>query len=192
MRNIEPQMVTYLDQKLASNGLAQQAIKEKDARLLFRLAAEACVGIQEATGQNDGKMVELIQKTIGDAVGEPWCMAFVQTCIAYAEVKTGVKSPIIPSEHCQTVYNKTPRAQRVKLVPLPGALMIFADVGKSSGHVEVVLGSDGNTVHCVGGNTSGSKSPDAPVNREGNGVFYTVRSAKGTKSRRIMGYLKPF
>lgn len=191
-RDLHPEMLRWLDLKLALNGMAQRAIREKDARTLFRLVAESCVGIQEATGRNDGRMVELIQETIGGAVGEPWCAALVMTCLAYAEEKTGVKSPIIPTEHCQTMWNQTPKSQRVKILPLPGAIAVWFDVNKTTGHTEIVLGCDGKTIHCVGGNTSGTKKPGEPVNREGNGCFYTVRSMKDTAKRRLVGFLKPF
>jgi hypothetical protein len=192
VRNIEPKMVEYLDKKLAGNGLAQEAIAKKDARTLFCLAIEACVGIQEATGRNDGTMVKLIQETVGGASGEPWCMSLQQTGLAYVEHKLGVISPIPASEHCQTVWNKTPKRMRVKTLPLAGALALWADVGKSSGHVEMVRSCDGKVFQAVGGNTSGTTKPGSAVNREGNGCYYTVRSMKSTKSRKLLGFLKPF
>lgn len=191
-RHIEPEMIRFLDVKLALNGLAQDASKRRDARTIFRLAAEACVGITEQSGRNDGKMVRLIQRTVGADSGEPWCMALVMTCLAYAEVKCEILSPIIPSEHCQTVWAQTPKKQRVKTLPLPGAIAIWADVGKTSGHTEIVLACDGKTLQCVGGNTTGTRSPNDPINREGQGCFYTVRSMKDTKKRKLLGFLKPF
>lgn len=116
MRQIEKKMVDWLDTKLIGNGLAQRAISDKDARLLFRLAAEACVGIKESGGNNKGPMVELIQETIDGADREPWCMSFVQTCLAYAEKKTGIKSPIAAGEHCLSVWTSTPKSARVKKI----------------------------------------------------------------------------
>jgi len=107
MRSIESKLVKYIDEKLKLNGLAQEAIKTKDARTLFRLACESLVGVREKSGRNDGPIVELIQETIGRAQGEFWCMSYVQSCLAYAEVKTGIDSPIFASEHCMTVWNKT-------------------------------------------------------------------------------------
>ncbi len=192
MRKIENEMVEYIDAKLASNGLAKIAIQKKDARTLFRLAAEACVGIQERTGRNDGRMIELIQETVGGASGEPYCLAGVQTCGAYAELKTGVKFQIFETEHCQTAWQKTPKKQRVKTLPLPGAVAFWFDVGKSTGHVEIVLGCDGDSFQAVGFNTSGTTTPGGEVNREGNGVFYTVRSMKSSKKRKLVGFLIPF
>lgn len=198
MRKIEPKLVSYIEKKLAGNGLYNVALESKDARTLVVLAAQALVGVKEKTGNNDGEMVRLIQETYGNANGEPWCMSLAQSCIAFAEVKTGKKSPVVAGELCSAVWRDTPKAQRVKYLPLAGALMIFIDVNtrtgkdKISGHVEIVLSSDGKTVQCIGGNTSGTTKPGHAVNREGNGCYYTVRSAKGTASRRVAGYLKPF
>lgn len=192
MRKIEPKLVAYIDQRLSGNGLARQALGVKDARTLFRLAAEACVGIQEKTGKNDGPMVKLIQETVGGAVGEPWCMSLQQSCLAYAEVKTGIKSPIPASELCTYVWNNTPKSMRVKGIPLAGAIAIWQDVGKSSGHTETVLSCDGKVFQAVGGNTSGTTRAGEAVNRDGNACVYTVRSMKSTKKRKLLGFIKPF
>jgi hypothetical protein len=81
---------------------------------------------------------------------------------------------------------------RVKIHPLAGAIAIWGDVGKSSGHTEVVLSADSKSFQAIGGNTSGTTKPGQAVNRDGNGVFYTVRSMKSTKRRKLLGFLKPF
>lgn len=184
-------MVDFLDAKLSSNGLAQHAIDVKDARLLFGLAAESCVGIRENGGSNKGPMVELIQKTIGRAEGEPWCMSFVQTCLAYAELKTGVKSPVIPSEHCRTTWTATAKSLRVKARPGRYAIVVWGYEGKSSGHVGIVLeaayrNNVGTTFTTVEGNTNGRGE------REGDGVYFKTRDWFRTGSLVRLGFLKPF
>lgn len=199
MRHITPKMVKFLDAKLAGNGLAHEAIKNKDARLVYRLAIEACVGIKEKTGHNDGEMVEEIQKTIGGAGREPWCMGLQQTGLAYAELKCGVVSPIPPSELCSYVWNHTPVEQRVERIPAPGALAIWADLDEhgnvlSTGHTEMVTAYyvKGESFSAVGGNTSGTTTPGGEVNRDGNACVYTSRSIHPTKKRKLLGFLKPF
>lgn len=197
MRQIEPKMVQYLDEKLLKNGLAQDAIKNKNARTLFLLAMQSCVGIREKTGNNDGPMVELIQETIGDHENEAWCMALVQTCIAYAEVKTGVKSPLFPAEHCLTVWRETPVEQRVKFSPLPGAIVIWKhldDQGRSTenGHTGCVVGCDETVFQAVEGNTTSGLAPDGSIERNGGGVYFTHRSRTRNGSMAVVGFLKPF
>lgn len=192
MRHIQPAMVTWLDAKLLGNGLAAHALETKDARLLATEAAKSCVGIREASGNNDGPMVELIQKTIGRAENESWCMSFVQTCLAYADLKCGTKTPVFESEHCMTTWNNTPHEQRVKVSPLPGAIVIWRHGSSDSGHTGFVLGCDADTMHCVEGNTTGGIDAGGEIIRDGGGCYYTVRSRYGTGDMRVVGFLKPY
>jgi hypothetical protein len=184
MRNIEKKMVEFLDSKLASNGLAQEAIANKDARTLFRLAAESCVGIKETT-HNAGPMVQLIQQTVGEAEKEPWCMSFIMTCLAYAETKTGIKSPIYSSEHCLTVWAKSPKTSRVKKIPATGAIIIWQHGTSQAGHTGVMLEWKNKTMDTVEGNTGSDM-------REGDGVYFKTRSSTASGKMKVVGYLKPF
>ena len=197
MRQIEPKMIQFFDGKLATNGLAQEAIRSRNARMLFLKAMEACVGIREKTGTNDGPMVELIQETVGDHDGEAWCMALIQTCLAYAEVRTGVKSPLFSSEHCLTVWRKTSTQQRVKHHPLPGAVAIWQHMDSKghpteNGHTGAVVGCDEKIFQAIEGNTTSGLRPDGSIEREGGGVYFTSRSRTRNGSMVLVGWLKPF
>lgn len=191
-RKITDKAFNHIDAKLKLNGAAQDAILRKDARSLLNYAAEACVGIREVGGNNKGPLVQEIQKTSnGSANSEAWCMAFVQTMIAYVERKLGVKSPIYNSEHCMTTWRNTPKAQRVKLVPLPGAIIIWKKGTSDSGHTGLVMEFAGKTFEAVEGNTE-SGVIGGKVERDGGGVYRTQRNSKGTGSMKVVGYLKPF
>jgi len=193
MRKIQPELVSHIDKRISWDGLAQYHLQTKNARGLMVEAAKACVGIKELTGRNDGKLVELIQKTVdGKAQGEAWCMAQVQSMIAYAEAKTGVKSPLMATEHCLTLWNSTPIEQKVKISPLAGAIAIWRHGTTTNGHTEIVLACDESIFFAIGGNTSGVVDPSKPVNREGNGVFYTKRSRFGEGDMNLLGFIKPF
>ncbi len=191
-RKIEPKMVAYLDAKLASNGLAQLAIQEKDARTLFVCAAEACVGIKEKTGNNDGTYVELIQETIGGHDREPYCMAAVQTWLAYAELKCEAISPIYPSEHCMTCWRETDGAQRVKKSPLKGAIIIWKHDGGDHGHTGIVHEPYQSWMFAIEANTTGGIDPGGEIVREGQGIYRTKRAKGKVGSMNLMGYLRPF
>ncbi len=197
MRKIEKEMVKFLDEKLNSNGLAQQAITEKNPRMLMIEAAKVCVGIREKLNNNDGPMVELIQETIGEHSNEAWCMAFVQTCVAYAELKTGIESPLFASEHCLTTWKNTSKKQRVKRHPLPGAISIWRHGNSSNGHTGIVLGADDKIFQAVEGNTTSGKAGDKIV-REGGGVYFTERlmqkfpNVTQSSGMILVGFLKPF
>ena len=193
-RVIEPKMIQFIDAKLAGNGLAQDAIAKKDARALFVCVLEVCVGIRESGGNNKGPMVELIQETVGRAEREAWCMALIQTALAYVEHKLGVKSPIAVSEHCLTVWNSTPKKQRVKLVPARGAIIIWRKGSTTSGHTGIVLeyGHKAGKMSCIEGNTESGINKDGTINRDGGGIYRTERSSKANGSMKVVGFLKPF
>ncbi len=194
MRHIKPKMIAFLDTKLKDISMAAHARDTKNARLLFQIAAQSCVGIRERTNNNDGPMVELIQETIGVAEHESWCMAFVQTMLAYAEHTLRVTSPVVATEGVLDAWNRTPLEQRVKYLPLPGAIVLWRHGVTYKGHTGILLGTDGINFHAVEGNTtSGSENdPTGPVVREGGGVYYTKRAASGSGDMHVVGYLKPF
>jgi hypothetical protein len=198
IRQIEAKMVKFIDAKLAGNGAAQQAIKDKDARSVFYYAAECCVGIRESGGNNKGPMVELIQETVGGADREAWCMSFVQTCLAYAELKTGKKSPIAVSEHCLTVWAKTPKTARVKFLPAAGAIIIWQHGASQSGHTGLFIEGldpikDGyKSMGTIEGNTESGLTSSGSVERDGGGVYQTKRSMIKNGSMKVVGFLKPF
>ena len=205
-RVIQDQMFFFIEKRLMDNGLAQLHIKNRNPRGLLVEAARVLVGIKELTGNNDGFEVSLIQKTVdGKAQREAYCMATQQTLIAYVERKLGIISPLLATEHCTTLWNwvvKNHPELLVKWNPLPGALAIWkhgdAPVEtKPPGHTEMVLDADEKIFHAVGGNTSGWTTYDAAeagkrVNRDGNGVYYTVRSRKGEGEMQLVGFIKPF
>jgi hypothetical protein len=193
-REIEPKLVEYIDVKLKLNGAAQESILKKDARKIFVFAAEALMGIREKTNRNDGPMVELIQKTIGNANGEAWCMAYIQTCLAYAELKSGVLSKIYPSEHCLTVWQKTDPSQRVLIKPKRGAIVIWNHLGTSNGHTGIVdeFEHEPGKMMTYEGNTSAGLRPDGEIEREGGGTYHCERSIKPPGRTKLLGFLKPF
>lgn len=192
MRNIEKEMIAWLDAKLKTHGGAQEAIRTKNARLLFGYANDVCVGIREKGGNNKGPLVELMQETLGGADKEPWCMSAQQTLIAYCEVKCKVKSPIYASEHCLTVWNNTPKAQRVKNIPASNALIVWRHGTTQSGHTGCMREWQNKTMLTCEGNTEGGTSPNGEVVREGGGFYMLQRSVKGTGSMKVVGFLKPF
>lgn len=193
-RKITDELYKETEKRLALNGLAQTAIEECDSRALFQQACAAYVGTREVGGNNRGPLVVNFQKTVDNAASaEAWCMAFVQSMIAYVERKLGVQSPVVASEHCMTTWNKTPKSARVKIFPLPGAIIIWQKGSTTSGHTGVVESADVSaaTMTAWEGNTESGVSGGTVV-RDGGGVYRTKRSMKGTGSMKVVGFLKPF
>lgn len=191
MRQIETKMVAWIDEKLKGNGLAQKALKDKNPRALMIEAAKSCVGIRETGGNNSGPMVELIQETIGGHGREAWCLAFVQTCIGYAEKKTNIASPIFPTEGCLNCWEETDKVQRVKLMPLPGAICIWRHGSSWQGHTGIILGCDESKMQLVEGNTESGIAAGRVI-RDGAGIYFTERSRSGDGDMKVVGWLKPF
>lgn len=192
MRKLEKELEAYIDKKLVGNGLYFHALENNLPRIAICQAAGTLVGITEATGRNDGKFIRLIQETVGGANGEPYCAAGIMTLLAFIEKKFEIVSPVPATELAQDIWWRTPKAQRVKKFPAPGAIAVWGDVGKITGHTELVISATDKEFSCVGFNTSGTTKPGGEVNREGNGVFYTVRSYKDTAKRKLLGFVKPF
>lgn len=203
MRTIQPELFKFIDDKLKNNPLAQHAIETTQPRILLAEAAKACVGIKEATGRNDGKFVQLIQKTVdGRASYEAWCMCFVQSEIAYVERKLGIKSPLFGTEHCMTLWRwvKSKRPDLiVKHQPAIAAIPIWNYSGTDNGHTGFYLyNAAGNKFFTTAeGNTSGFDQeseavPGTKVEREGNGAFFNLRSFEGTGKMQLKGFIKPF
>jgi len=199
-RKITDKMFAFIDNKLKNNGAAQLAItsglttkvqaeKIKHARDLMIYAAEACVGIVEQGGNNKGLYIVELQKTVdASADQEPYCMAAVQTFIAYVEKKINITSPVYASEHCMTVFRSTSKSQRVVNIPAPGAIIIWKNGSTDSGHTGLVLDFQGvnKKQETLEANTGSGNM------RDGDGIYIKQRSKTKDGKLVIQGYLRPF
>ena len=196
-RKISTQVVNWFDARLAHDPLALAATENGDARRLMLQAAVACLGVRESP-KNRGKEVESFQKTVGLDAGDMWCMCFVQTCIAYAEHRTTSESPVLASGACMPVWNNTALEQRVKNIPLAGAIAIWQHTkDPTHGHTGIVLACDGVSFHGIEGNTAdGYADLHGSVGSAGDGVRYTHRRVdlfnpeKG--DMQLRGFIRPF
>lgn len=153
-------------------------------------AAEKCIGAHEVGGNNKGPEVERFQKAVdGKAQGEPWCAAFVQFCVK--EVEKNLKATVVvhPSEHCMTVWTRTPGVHRYKS-PKPGFLVVWNYEGSLNGHIGIVSKViDEFTIETIEGNTS---PDDKTIEREGDGVYRKVRTTKQVGRMKLVGFIAPF
>lgn len=146
-------------------------------------------GTKEEGGDNKGSQVELFQKAVdGFARRESWCMCFVQFCIKQIEKKYAIKSNIFKSEHCLTVWNKTPKEFRLT-EPEVGCLVIWQFGNSDNGHCGIVRNVLKDKIETVEGNTSGNSKE---VIREGDEVAIKLRSKVGSKTMKVIGFLKVF
>lgn len=163
---------------------------------LLLMEAHRWLGVSERGGNNSGQIVEMFQSTIGKAEKEAWCMSFAQTCMMWAENYFDAAFPlkadaepllIFKSEHCLTVWNKTPSFCRAK-VPVPGSIVIWQHGNTSAGHTGIVVSVDqkAKTMITIEGNTA---DQDDTIVREGDGVFKRRRSLLANGSMKVVGFL---
>lgn len=161
------------------------------------------LGSMEETGEpNGGQIVSMFQNWDGHPDHVPWCMAFVQYCLKWAEYNWETTAgyctmddhyKVFPSEHCLTVWNKTPEECKTQ-TPEMGhiAIWAFTKDGKptGAGHCGIVTGSklDSRFFTTIEGNTKDGTG----MNREGDGVYERVRNVTGSEGFMLLGFLKPW
>ena len=198
-RKIKPEAVALIDHKLAGDSLAQACLAAGNARQLYVETVKALVGTKEVQ-KNKGPEVELFLATVGLSPGNSWCMAFQQTCLAYVELKLGVVSPIHAGGLVTGVWAKTNPQQRVKHIPLAGAIAIMQHAkDKVHGHTGMVLDCDGEVFHAIEGNTpEGEDNLAGGISHVGEGVRFVARELEfnkiqiHSKDLMLLGFLKPF
>jgi len=133
--------------------------------------AELQVGVREATGHNDGKMVEKYLRATGLGKGYPWCAAFQAYIHDRAEVPAPHSARVVDWFRGSTVwrqeFGKMPFAAKRGMV---GGLY-FRRLGRL-GHIFLIVGEDKNNYYTIEGNTNIAGS------REGDGVYRKIRSKK--------------
>lgn len=198
-RHIQPAAMKLIEDRLAGNSLAQACIAERNARQLYIEAIKALVGIREV-GKNNGPEVTLFLATVDLAPGNSWCMALQQTGLAYVESKLGVKSPVAAGGLVTGIWNTTDKAQRVKKIPLAGAIAILQhDNDKVHGHTGMVLDCDEQIFHTIEGNTAeGLDNLTGGESHGGEAVRFVTRKLDyhnyqaNSKDLKLLGFLKPF
>jgi len=148
--------------------------------------AKNYIGIREIGGNNKGQMIERFQKAVdGKAHGEPYCLGGVWHCIDEAQVTVeailmkslDVRPELFRTEHCMTMWIKSPKIQRV-VEPAPGVLLLWEHYmnGKATaaGHVAIITEVLGEKlVRTVEFNTG---QPTDQVVRLGDGVYEKTRN----------------
>lgn len=162
-------------------------IKPSNANLALIEEEKKWIGVKEKGGNNKGPEVEKFQKAVDNkASSEAWCMAFQMFCIKEVEAALGIKSQIFRSEHCLTVWQKSPKSMRIEK-PEPGCVIIWQHGTSTSGHTGIFTGFDKNgNLLTIEGNTNGAGS------RDGDGVFSKTRNPVADGELKVVGFLRVF
>ncbi len=159
-------------------------------RMLAWLAAQFD-GVREdaSKGPNRGAFVERFQRTIGKAEGEPWCVSFVQYCLAevdkyagWPSTATGHRLP--KTESSQLLWNGSVEAMKTQ-APEVGAVIVWRKA-PGVGHAGIVTEVTGDNVMTIEGNTGTGDQ------REGDGVAFKRRVKGQIPSMQLLGYLRPW
>jgi len=124
------------------------------------------VGVREATGNNDGEIVELFLASANAKKGDPWCAAFV----TYVHSLCGYKIPNSPA--WSPSWFPTSRIVKLSECESGDVFGIYYSSKKRIAHVGIIEKETGNYFLTIEGNTNEAGS------REGDGVYKKRRPQK--------------
>ncbi len=172
-------------------------ITNRTRRLLLVQEAKRWLGFQESGGNNRGQLVEHFLKECALAPGNPWCMAFVQSCVGQVERILKILNPGDPGARlangglCLAVWNGSPAEIRAQ-TPTIGSVAIWRKGDTQAGHTGIVSGVGvigvNGTFRTIEGNTSSGLG----VDREGDGVFEKTHSLAPAGSMKLLGFIDPW
>lgn len=203
-RQLEPKLRSWYWFKLDANAIALATFKAvitvgmlNPTQALVQVASVSD-NFRELTGNNDGMRVELAQMTVnGKAEFEAWCMAEVQSKVAFVEKETGIKSPILPTEHCMTLFRHAKSNGYAITEPskfLPGDIIIWEHGTSDSGHTGVLIKwiIPGKVMLVSEGNTTAGLGPNGKIVREGGGGYIVERAVGTIGDMNLRGAARPF
>ena len=138
------------------------------------------VGVQEATGKNDGTEVEAYLRTTGLGKGFAWCAAFVAWCGVETELLHGKPNPYPVSAWSPTFGAGGTRD--IDQARPADTFQIYYRSKKRIGHVGIVESTTGSTIITIEGNTSSTAALGSAADREGQGVYRKRRPKIGIYS----------
>ncbi len=133
------------------------------------------IGVREATGNNDGKAVEMYLKTVGLDKGYPWCAAFVKWNLVQCNISNTINGMALS---CHNKNNVVYEKNHFIKDPEPGDVftLFYPKLGRI-GHTGFFDEQINSSIYkSVEGNTNEAGS------REGDGVFIKYRSYNATYS----------
>lgn len=149
-------------------------------------------GVKELLN-NRGKLVDLWNKFAGNALGSPYCAAFVSYCLSKdSAIPFKIKSGL-----ARTFWTKVPKelkhsaddVLRRKYRPKYGDLVIWANGSTMTGHIGFVISYDERTgiITTIEANTSSGKSGSQS---NGNGVYVRYRKISRDTYFHIIGFVE--
>ena len=145
------------------------ATESEKPRKRILSTALSLIGTREATGNNDGPIIEAILASTGNRRGEPYCAAFCYWCY----VQSGLGGIVPPSAWSPDwVARPTWSRDRGGSTPLPGDPfgIYFSSKGRVA-HVGLVRKWGNQSVVTVEANTSPEAASGSAADRDGGGIW---------------------
>lgn len=156
-------------------------VAEKQNQTLATVAlefAKTFLGVKEATGNNDGKTVNMFQEYVGGVAehGASWCACFRSYCDGKIAEKLGIK-PILPKTDSSTELYAFAKEHGLLLkFPIPGCIALERGSGGTAGKTHhhtcrvIAVNADG-TFTSIDGNFSNMVCYPNPPHKTSNFDF---------------------
>jgi hypothetical protein len=151
--------------------LEDQPVIQRSSRLRekFVALAESQLHVREATGNNDGREVEMFLRSVGLKKGQPWCAAFV----SWLHIENNVPNPESGYSPDWFRANVVYAARQPRITPFesrPAQVFgLYYESKKRIAHVGIITGETRLHYETIEGNTNTAGS------NEGDGVYRKIR-----------------
>lgn len=186
IRKLNSDLVLSMRSSLVDSQDFQIAKNQKLWRDAMTTCAIPWVGVKEYTNKNDGLYVEMIGQTVdGKHSGEHYCMAWVQTIIAFVELELKIVSPLKATEGCLDLWNSTSQSLKNTNSPKVGDVAIWRHGSGPAGHAGIVVAVKDNYFETIEANVFGSDGVT-------HGIFGKLRLLNDGSNMKLMGFVRPF
>lgn len=185
-RQLDPELLQSMEASVKGSADFELAVANKLWRPAITHAAAPWEGVKELSNKNDGPFVDLTGLTVDRKHrGEAYCMAWVQTVLAFVEYKLQIESQLKATEGCLDLWNSTPPAMKTSRYPLPGYIAIWQHGDSPAGHAGLVMKVSEYYFKCLEANSFG---PDGLT----QGIFMQERLFHDGGNMRLLGFVSPF
>lgn len=186
MRKLEPDLIRSMRSSLAESEDYQFAKKQGLWRPAITHAAAPWVGVKELNNDNRGEYIDMIGLTVDRKhKGEAYCMAWVQTILAFIELELNLVSPLKSTEGCLDLWESTGPHLKTTRYPLPGYIAVWQHGTSRAGHAGIVVSVKDTYFKTIEANSFG---PDGVT----QGIFYQERLFNDSGKMRLLGFCSPF
>ncbi len=185
-RLLEPDLIQAMRAALVDSEDYQFAKKQGLWRPAMTHAAKPWVDVKEQANDNRGVFIDMIGLTVDRKhKGEAYCMAWVQTILAFVELELNLVSLLKPTEGCLDLWNSTPAYLKTTKYPLPGYIAIWQHGTSPAGHAGFVLSVKDVYFKTIEANSVG---PDGIT----QGIFEHERLFNDSGNMKLLGFISPF